>query len=72
MSAYKNGDTASWDASQVRRSQAGHTGRSQGNPSQQPQRRRRQRRRPFFYERKEAHSCPAIESAASMKRSSGS
>ncbi|MFR3922925.1 MAG: hypothetical protein ACLTYN_14185 [Dysosmobacter welbionis] len=26
MSDYKNGDTASWDASQVRRSQAGHTG----------------------------------------------
>lgn len=41
MSDYKNGDTASWDASQVRRSQAGHTGRSQGNPSQQPQRWRR-------------------------------
>ena len=51
MSDYKNGDTASWDASQVRRSQAGHTGRSQGNPSQQPQRRRRKRRRinPVLY-----------------------
>lgn len=51
MSDYKNGDTASWDASQVRRSQAGHTGRSQGNPSQQPQRRRRLRRRinPVLY-----------------------
>ena len=51
MSDYKNGDPASWDASQVRRSQAGHTGRSQGNPSQQPQRRRRKRRRinPVLY-----------------------
>ena len=35
----------------MRRSQAGHTGRSQGNPSQQPQRRRRKRRRinPVLY-----------------------
>ena len=50
MSDYKNGDTASWDASQVRRSQAGHTGRSQGNPSQQPQRRRKRRRiNPVLY-----------------------
>ena len=62
MSDYKNGDTASWDASQVRRSQAGHTGRSQGNPSQQPQRRRRKRRRinPVLYILCCSISCRAI------------
>ena len=49
MSDYKNGDTASWDASQVRRSQAGHTGRSQGNPPQQRRRRKRRRINPVLY-----------------------
>ena len=47
MSDYKNGDTASWDASQVRRSQAAGSAGGQRRP---PQKRRRRRRiNPFLY-----------------------
>ena len=45
MADYKNGDTASWDAQQVRRSQAEH------QRSGRPVRRRKKRRRmnPLLY-----------------------
>ena len=43
MSDYKNGDTASWDASRVRRSQAAGGG-SAGGQHRPPQKRRRKRR----------------------------
>ena len=47
MSDYKNGDTDSWDASQVRRSQAAGSAWGQRRP---PQKRRRRRRiNPFLY-----------------------
>ena len=49
MSDYKNGDTASWDASQVRRSQGGQQpGGGQRRPSQQ-RRRKRRRINPVLY-----------------------
>ena len=49
MSDFKNGDTASWDSSQVRRSRAGQTGG--GQQHRPPQQRRRWRRRinPILY-----------------------
>ena len=43
MSEYKNGDTASWDASRVRRSQAAGGG-SAGGQHRPPQKHRRKRR----------------------------
>ena len=48
MSDYKNGDTANWDASQVRRSQARQ---KNGGAHRPPQKRRRKRRRinPILY-----------------------
>ena len=48
MSDFKNGDTASWDSAQVRRSQAGQAG---GHNRRPPQQRRRRRRRinPLMY-----------------------
>ena len=45
MSDYKNGDTASWDSAQVRRSQAGQS----GGGRRPPQQRRRRRINPILY-----------------------
>ena len=47
MSDYKNGDTASWDSAQVRRSQAGQSGGGRRPPQQR--RRRRRRINPILY-----------------------
>ena len=49
MSDYKNGDTASWDSSQVRRSRAGQTGGGQQRRPPQQRRRRRRRINPILY-----------------------